>query len=344
MIALLQRPKKLFNSWSENWLKRRLPRTRSLTLNQRRIFIIPTRDGIGFLLMLAAIFVGGINYANSLILGVSFLLVSLFLVSILHTYGNLSGLQVSAGRSQSAFVGEEAVLTVNLSSESGQDYEAIRLDWGKGKPQSVDLIDAKELSVRMLLPMTQRGYYYPPRLKVETRFPLGLLRAWSWIDLDTNCLVYPKPKPNDYPRRSEGAGLDGERLLNEGSDDFDGLKTYVAGDSPRNVAWKTYARTGEMYSKVFVGQEEHEQWLSWEAFAGLAIEERLSRLCYWVVQFSDDGRTFGLRLPGIEIRPRRGEPHRRECLERLACYGLTDTNSTLDMDGSENLLRQRDGN
>ena len=324
MIALLQRPKQLWSNWSESWLKRRLPKTRSLTLNQQRIFIIPTRDGVGFLLMLAAIFVGGINYANSLILGVSFLLVSLFLVSILHTYGNLSGLQISAGRSQNAFVGEEAVFTINLTSEGEQDYEAIWFYWGEGKPQAVNLIGSQELSVRMLLPVNQRGYYSPPRLKIETRFPLGLLRAWSWIDLDTSCLVYPKPGINDYPRRNEGTGLDGERLLHDGSDDFDGLKTYVAGDSPRNVAWKTYARTGDMYSKVFVGQEEHEHWLDWEAFAGLAIEERLSRLCYWVIQLSDDGRTFGLRLPGVEIRPARGELHRSECLGRLACYGLGD--------------------
>ena len=311
--------------WYDGWLKRRLPRTRSLTLNQRRIFIIPTRDGIGYLLMLGAIFVGGINYANSLILAVAFLLVSLFLISILHTYGNLSGLTISAGRSQNAFAGEEAVFELILAANNDQEYEAIRLSWADGKSQLVDLIGCTELPVRMLLPVHQRGRYTPARLKIETRFPLGLLRAWSWIDLDMSCLVYPQPKENELPRRSGGFGHDGERLQQGGVDDFDGLKNYIAGDSPRNIAWKTYARSGELYSKVFVGQEDDELWLEWEAYAGIAIEERLSRLCYWVDQLSNEQRTFGIRLPGIEVPPERGQGHRNCCLEALACYGLGAT-------------------
>ncbi len=322
MISLLHRPRTFLHHWYDNWLKQRLPRTRSLTLNQKRIFIIPTRDGLGFLMMLGAIFIGGINYANSLMLAVSFLLVSLFLVSILHTYGNLSGLQINAGRTENAFVGEDAVFSLNLRGMSHQQHEAIRLLWGDGKAELVDLIEVDELQVRMLLPVSQRGWYRPPRLKIETRFPLGLLRAWSWIDLDMHCLVYPKPRVNEYPGTLCNSGAEGDQLTHEGSDDFDGLKDYVAGDNPKHIAWKNYARSGELYSKVFIGYQDHQRWLDWNAYAGLSVEDRLSKLCYWIVQLRDQDSRYGLRLPNIEIAPDQGEQHARCCLEALSLFAL----------------------
>ncbi len=294
-----------------------------MTLDQRRIFILPTREGIGFLLMVAAIFVGGVNYANSLILAVSFILVSLFLVSILHTWGNLVELQVEAGRSENAFAGEDAVFWLTLIS-NGRDYEAIDLDWGGDRCQQVDMIDCREQAVRMLLPVEQRGRWSPTRLRIESRFPLGLLRAWSWVDLDVSCLVYPRPQENEYPRRLSGHGEQGERLQHEGSDDFEGLRAYVTGDNPRHIAWKNFARTGELHSKMFSGHEDHELWLEWDAWAGLGIEDRLSRICYWVVRFSEEGRRWGLRLPGVEIAPGEGEAHCQACLEQLSLYGLPD--------------------
>ncbi len=340
MIASLwQRPAALFRQWSDRWLRRRIPRTRGLTLNQRRIFILPTRDGMGFLLMLTAIFIGGINYANSLILGVAFLLVSVFLVSILHTYANLSGLRISAGRSENAFAGEEAVFWVTLSSGSpvdvdstavsGREHESIRLCWGTATPQMVDLIESHEVAVRMLLPVAERGVYHPPRLKVETWFPLGLLTAWSVIELDMSCLVYPRPRESELPARGDVSAMPGEQRRPRGSDDFDGLKPYVPGDHPRHIAWKNYARTGELYAKQFIARDEHERWLDWYAFGGFGVEERLSRLCYWVVRYGDEGRSFGLKLPALEIAPGSGELQVKRCLEQLARYGLSETDASV---------------
>ncbi|MCW8886992.1 MAG: DUF58 domain-containing protein [Motiliproteus sp.] len=319
MFSLLRRPRAIFQQWSEDWLSRRLPKSRSLTLNQRRIFILPTRDGLGYLMMLTAIFIGGINYANSLMLGIAFLLVSLFLISILHTYGNLSGLQISAGRTENAFVGEDAVFWLSLQGAAKQQHESIRLTWQSGAGELVDLIESPQQQVRMLLPVHQRGHFSPKRLKIETCFPLGLLRAWSWIDMDMSCLVYPKPIKNAYPESLYRNGEEGDQLVQEGSDDFDGLKDYVAGDNPRHIAWKNYARSGDLYSKVFVGYEDHERWLDWQAY-GDEIELRLSKLSYWVVRLRDQDHSFGLRLPGIEIAPGRGEQHARHCLEALALY------------------------
>ena len=80
------------------WLKRRIPPSSSVLLDQRRIFIIPSRTGAAFggavLLMLLA----GINYQNSLAYGLTFFLLAVFVVAILHTYRNLAGLTLQAAQ------------------------------------------------------------------------------------------------------------------------------------------------------------------------------------------------------------------------------------------------------
>ncbi len=310
-----------YRRWFERWLSQRSPRTRLVTLNQRRIFILPSRNGLYFLLMTAALFVGGINYGNSLILLVSMLLVSLFLVSILHTYANLSGLSLEAGRTQPAFVGQQAAFAIHLSSQ-GRQHESIRLSWPGVAEQRFDLIDSASAEVIQMLPVTKRGYCRAPRLRVESGYPLGLLRAWSWVALDSRCLVYPKPIPADYPLRPAEYGDRGERLVREGSDDFDGLRRYQEGDNPRRIAWKSYARVGRLYSKTFAGYQADEHWLEWDAYSGMATESRLGRLCYQLLQCDQRGQRFGLRLPGIELVPASGDSHRQRCLRALALYGL----------------------
>jgi len=323
-----------FSRWSNQWLARRLPRASFVQLNQRRIFILPTREGLAFLLMVFGIFIGGINYANSLILAVAFLLVSLFLISILHTYANLSGLQIGAGRSENAFVGEEAAFWLTLSSQSlsklsegthsYRQHASIELSWAEAQPKMVDLIDEPQQQVRMLLPVSTRGRYLPPRLVVESRFPLGLLRAWSLIELDTFCVVYPHPRDNELPQRADLEMEDGQNSNRPGSDDFEGLKNYQPGDNPRHIAWKSSARSGTLYSRLFVTQEHANTWLDWEQFAGVGIEERLSRLCFWVLRFADEGRPYGLNLPNEIIEPDQGGAHLQRCLVALSLYGISD--------------------
>lgn len=71
------------------WLNRRMPPANSITLNQRKIFILPTRQGLIFALLVCAMVMAGINYQNSLVFALAFLLASLFMVAMLHTYRNL---------------------------------------------------------------------------------------------------------------------------------------------------------------------------------------------------------------------------------------------------------------
>ena len=302
------------------WLDARVPAANAITLNQRKVFILPTREGLYFALLLVFMVVTGINYQNSLVFAFAFLLVSLFMVGMLHTYRNLAGLTLQAGAARDAFAGEDAAFEVILSRHGAQTFEALDLGWDKTLLQTADLIDDTECRVRLFVPTTRRGILNPGRLLVETRYPLGLFRAWSWVDLAVSTLVYPRPASSGQRPEGDTSAGEGELITREGSDDFYGLREYSLGDPLKHIAWKSYARTDEMFVKQFAARVDRRVWIDWDQFVGLDRESRLSRMCHWVLVLARGTDEYGLRLPGLEIAPARGDEHATEVLRALALF------------------------
>lgn len=316
----LQKARNLFRNHWQAWLNRRLPPSRSIRLDRHNVFIFPTRAGFVFLLFLVLLGLLATNYENNLVFALTFLLAGLFVVSILHTFNNLSGLVVTAVRCQPAFVGEDAQFDVLLQRRHPHAYENLRVNF-QGAPVFVaDLIEVSQQKVVLYVPTSTRGWMNPGRLRIETRYPLGLLQAWSVLDLDINTLVYPKPiKAGLIPPASGGYGH-GALAGMGGSDDFYGLKPYREGASPRGIAWKHFARGRGLLSKEYAATVDRRIWLDWDYLAGQQRELRLSRLCYWVLQVHQAGDEYGLRLPGVEIQPDKGVCHQEQVLKALALF------------------------
>lgn len=304
------------------WLARRIPAASSVRLNQRRIFIIPSKVGAAFMLALLLMLLAAINYQNSLAYGLTFLLASVFVVAILHTYRNLAGLVLKASSSPAVFVGEQAAFHLNLESAE-RAHQAIGLGWPPAELQSQD-VAALGLSVCQLsLPALRRGWLRPGRLRVESRFPLGILVAWSWVDLNLAVLVYPRPLAGDLPLSagvSDDQDEEGSRPHGQGVDDYQGLKNYQPGDSKRRLHWKAYSRGQGLLVKDFASISGRDLHLDFNALSGDS-EARLSLLCHWVLQLSARQQPFALSLPGCELPADSGEPHREACLRALALFG-----------------------
>jgi len=199
-----------FSRWRQlrwkRWLQRRIPPSSSVLLDQRRIFIIPSRTGAAFGGALILMLLAGINYQNSLAYGLTFFLMAVFVVAILHTYRNLAGLTLQAAGSAPVFVGEHAAFRIRLLSNQ-RTHQAIALSWPPAPGQVLDVPAQAVVECQLDLPALQRGWLRPQRLRVESQFPLGLLMAWSWVDLDQAALVYPRPLSGSLPL-SAGAGQD----------------------------------------------------------------------------------------------------------------------------------------
>ncbi|MFZ5561253.1 MAG: DUF58 domain-containing protein [Pseudomonadota bacterium] len=318
-MARFSRLQQFYRTRWQRWLDRRIPREVQVTLNQRRIFIFLTRQGGLAALVIAALFVGGINYANNLLLAVSFFLASLFVIAIHHTYANLSGLRITAVSASPAFAGEEARFLLRLDDAREREHESLLLEWN-GAVVPVAWVNGVQ-DVAVPLPTAKRGWFRPPRLRLSSTYPLGLLRAWTWLDLDMAAIVYPHPEASDAMPTGPGRDGEGERQRRRGHEDFDGLRNFTPGDPLAHVSWKHLARGRGLLTKTYASEEIGSDMLDWDALPGLGIETRLSRLAWWVVMLAQQNHAYGLRLPGREIAAGIGIEQRDACLRALALFG-----------------------
>lgn len=152
-----------------------------------------------------------------------------------------------------------------------------------------------------------------------------MIRAWTWLDLDLACLVYPRPAASAALPLSARRGEEGIPMREAGAEDFSGLRNYVPGDPLRHVAWRTLAKGQPLQSREYVAFADRCLWLDWEDTAPTGgIEERLSLLCRWVLDLHAAQAQFGLRLPDGRIEPGTGEAHRDRALAALALFALPE--------------------
>jgi uncharacterized protein (DUF58 family) len=305
-----------------NWVYGFTPPERgTVVLVHRRVYIVPTRLGWVFGATVAILLVGSINYALSLGFALTFLLAGMGLAGMVHTARNLARIAVSTGRAEPVFAGETAQFRLYLDARADFERPAILArHLGSGAQLVVDIPPGALAEVVLAVPAPARGWLPLGRVMLETRFPLGLFRAWSYVEPDARCLVYPRPERSQLPPPSAEAAAGALRSPVPGNDDFAGLRGYQLSDSPRHVAWKAVARSGDMLTKQFTGEAAAELWLDWRALPALAVEARLSRLAGWVLAADRGGASYGLRLPGTEIAPGRGDAQRAACLQALALY------------------------
>ncbi len=300
-----------------------------ILIAHRRVYIVPSRLGLYFGGTLAILLVGSINYVLSLGFALTFLLAGMGLAAMVHTTRNLARLLVRAGRSDPVFAGDAARFRLALANPGSHDRPEILVrHQASGAQQSIDIAPADTAEAVLAVPTVRRGWLPLGRVMLETRFPVGLFRAWSYVEPASRCLVYPRPEASALPPLAPSDRAGGARAHAQGSDDFSGLRAYQPSDSPRHVAWKSvarsdtqHARSDDMLTKQFAGDAVAELWLDLgDLPASLGLEARVSRLTGWVLAAERAGAIYGLRLPGVRIEPGRGDAQRAACLEALALY------------------------
>jgi uncharacterized protein (DUF58 family) len=316
--ALLER-----NPRFANWLYGFTPPEHgTVVLVHRRVYIVPTQLGALYALTLLILLIGSINYALSLGFALTFLLAGMGLVGMVHTARNLARMGISVGRAEPVFAAETAQFRLYLEARGAFDRPAILVRHVRSRAQMVaDVPPLGIAEVVLGVPAPSRGWLPLGRVMLETRFPLGIFRAWSYVEPDARCLVYPRPERSALPPPSAESAKGALRSPTPGNDDYAGLRAYQFSDSPRHVAWKAVARNEDMLTKQFTGESAAELWLDWAMLPGLNVEQRLSRLAGWVLDAERSGVHYGLRLPGVEIAPGRGEAQSGACLQALALYG-----------------------
>lgn len=309
----------------DKWIKKKRLKGKLIKLNIRNIFILPTKAGVGFVCLLAVILLVAINYQSNLAYGLCFLMGSVFLLGIIHTCRNLSGISLSNVGAKAVFAGDLVSCQIKINSFKG-NKQAIGVFWNgiADEYHLVDIAPMADAEILLTMPTEKRGYFYSIPIRVETTFPFGFFVSWTVVDLLFQTIVYPKPVEGKVTLVGcSGEEDEGVKTFGRGVDDFQGLRSYQPGDSMRLINWKSFSKGQGILVKDFSALVGNDSWLDFDQVEG-SIEQRLSILCYWVLRMEDLQQTYGLKLPHYELSPSIGESHKQQALYALATYGITN--------------------
>jgi len=331
MSALPQSPR--LADWIERY---RGVETGDVLLDRHRIYILPTRTGLVFWLIVFVLLIGSINFSLQLGYLLTFTIVSLAVISMYDTHRNLSGLTVRGQSAESVHAGDVASFELTISNPSPADRYALNFSFmlparrRRGVEQQLEepmpgtWADVAAGSVRRIgvgLPTRRRGRRLCPRIRLSTRFPFGLWEAWSYLRPDMSAVIYPAPEVDAPPLPVGQTGRGESSGVAAGGDEFSGVRPYQPGDPRKMIAWRLAARSDELSVKFFESTTGADVWLDFDSLAAtLSAEQRISRLAAWVLMAQAAGQSYGLQLPAARIELGRGHEHCERCLEALALY------------------------
>lgn len=328
----------------------RAPKSDSATLTLRNVYIFFSREGLLFAVLLIITFIAGINYGNNLVLGLCFYLVSVWLISFHVTFAHISGLKVQLIDVTMAEAGAPVWVTLKLISESRQPrrqllfgFEQVESKGPRKKTKKTDKKNAAranagaepqtsllvtrlqgEQTIRLPVQTHSRGQLVLPRLTIKTVYPLGIMRAWSYVYFARRAWVYPKPEAFDWQAQYALANekdLPTGGQYQPGQDDFERLDNYIEGESLARVSWGHVARGQGMFTKHFADPVGHEQTLDYADMPAAHHEQKLAQLAYGVQTLGELGVPFTMQLPqdkSAGAAMGAGDSFVQACLLRLA--------------------------
>jgi uncharacterized protein (DUF58 family) len=290
-------------------------------LASRRIYILPTAVGIGFSAMLLVMLIAGINYGNSVALFLTFLLTGFGLVTMHQCHRNLVRTSLTSAAALPTFAGIQGTLRVTLQNDATFRRYSIAVEPTDNDPTRADIDPREQKQIGVAIDAPTRGLVTIDRLKISSTFPFGLFRAWSWIHMRIELIVYPRAL-GSLPMPADSGVKSGTRSQGHaGSDEWLGLRPFRDGDSPRQVAWKAYARGAPLLVKEYSAMGAELRVFDFAKLTSLGVEARLEQLARWLVDAETRGERYGLVIPPYRIEPDSGPEHRHRCLTALALYG-----------------------
>jgi uncharacterized protein (DUF58 family) len=294
-----------------------------LTLRPRRVYILPTRTGIGAAVLLFLMLLAGLNYNNSMALMLCFMLAGVALVSMYECHRTLAGLKLHAAAAEPTFAGTSGQITLHFDNVDTRARQLLAVGCAQAAPSVFDLPPTAMRPVRLIYQARTRGRQRIDRLELATAAPLGLFRAWCWLHLPLKAVIYPAPQGSRPLPPPRGEPLEGHRRAHEsGDEDWAWLRPFREGDAPRSVAWKAYAHGGPLLVAHYEAPAGAHRLLDFAPLQDLPLEQRLSQLTQWVLDCEQRGMSYALALPDRLVGAHHGRSLRRDCLEALALYGL----------------------
>ena len=296
----------------------RAPEVLPVAIDRRRVYVLPTRFGMFYAVLLLGMAAGALNYNNNPALLLCLLLGGAGLASLIAAQMQLTGMSVTAIDAEPVPAGQPLWLRVHVQADPSRIRRGLRVDHEEAGESSLLNLEQGRGEAEIPLATHRRGWQDVPKLRIHTTRPLGLARAWSYVWTLHPVLVYAAPEASGPPLPG-GAGEQAQTRLHPSGDDVHHLRGYRPGDARRAIAWKPSARRDALLVREYEQPLGTEVVLDWMQLGNLPYEARVSRLARWVDEAERDGRRYRLALPGQPaLGPDRGAAHRHACQRALA--------------------------
>ena len=302
--------------------------TLPVTIFHERIYILPSNRGLAFICVIAIMLMASINYGLNLGYALCFILIGLFASCLLATYKNLVKIKFTAITASNIFEGSALSYKVRVSEENKRHRSSISINNSHNRA-TFDLDANAFTEAELQITGAKRGLHTLGRLTLSSDFPLGLWRGWGYLHTPIHAYVYPKPENPVADFKGYKASSGGSLGTRTGEQEYSDLKTYENTDSPSRVAWKRVARGGGWYSKQLEAEaEQREVAIRWQDTpTHLGVEQRLSRMCGWVIRATEENVAYTFELPGIKpLGLASGSEHSEACLAALAAFKADNSN------------------
>ena len=300
--------------------KRSGPFDGEVTLTRDRVYIVPTKAGLIFSLLLLTLLIGSINYEKNLGFILTFLLTGIGNVLLLATWRNIAGLKLKSGEALPVFAGETASFNVQIINQQLLDRYSIAISQHGGEQDIVDCAANSQQLIHFNVTADKRGRLNAGRFRLYTGFPSGLFTAWTWLDLSMNCMVYPSPDKNTRLPVFDHSDSGDADIPGQGLENFSHLRKYHQGDNISRISWKAAAKTDQLFTKEFIGAKPVSHWINWNDIPARDNEQRLSIMTALIIHAEKHQQTYGIKLPEEQIQPDSGSKHYHRCLTALALY------------------------
>ncbi len=306
----------LFNRLKNYFINRRGREELPVRLHWRRLYVLPSKPGLFFFLIVSTMMLAGLNFNNNMSLMLVFLLFGVGQVILYKTFLNLKDVVINQVHATPVFLGEDIDLKVQLNARR-QHYQIVLVS---DNDETAANLDGGSAQWNLRIKSQHRGYQAVPRIKILTRYPLGLVTVWAYCQPKEQVLVYPRPE-QPCPAFPQHGGIDGPDTSVIQGDEMDDLRSYQSGDPIRDIAWKKSAQGQGTFVKKYHLKQGKELCFDYSQLNLKDIEKRLSRLTAWVVEAEQQTLTYQLKLPQFDSGMGRGERHYHECLTALAVFG-----------------------
>ena len=278
---------------------------------------MPTLEGIWWLGAVFLLMLMGWGYANNLCLALAVLLLSLSVIFLIECHFNLEGLNLQLMSYEDQFAQRRLRWKGAYRSRSQRTRHNLKLRWDTKEQLSseIKILPDHFIEGEFIFPYSKK--WDSPFIIIESRYPMGLFRAWSFQKIDNVAWVYPEPiLENESTQVSHSSESETERYkISSSGDEPHESKFFETGDSSNRIDWKYYARTQSLRLKTYLEHESKLFYYSWPYLAGDEYSKKI--LTGHIQRHSQREEKFGFKIGSLELPPEIGPHHVQTVLRAI---------------------------